>query len=302
MEHRFDSMAERGERLEQAEVWRAWVAALEENTLPADVIALLESDTHAIVARGARGAAALGGEDAVKRVHDAIARWAGISNENNAEAKWRGQAGLRALGRLGGPEALSALESFLQNDQWARYAADALGELGGEQAAAALLEALPRYARPIDPGLIWNDSRHRAPGTHVSDLPETDSRDRILATIYNIATALARISFSDPESLDKLRQHGNLIAAQIPLDVDGLVPYEEEPFQLVFRHLLEKSGMSDTIVEAAFAALGQPRPLSAADAERDRDTFRSAVMRGHDTPYELEADITGWTDLYLIVD
>jgi hypothetical protein len=96
-----------------------------------------------------------------------------------------------ALGRLATSEALEALVTFLQNKQWARYAADALGDVGGEEAAAALLAAYPDYARglnrPANPRRI-----------HVSDTGSFDPRDRIPAAAYAIAMSLSRIGSSSP--------------------------------------------------------------------------------------------------------
>jgi len=271
MEHPFDALADRAERERDARVWRAWVAALPARGLPEDVIALLVSGRHHEVERGVRAAGALGADaDVVGRIARAIGCWAAVEDEADQEAKWRVQAGLRALGRSGRPEGLPTLVEFLHNAQWSRYAADALGDLGGEGAAEALVEAFPRYARPAGPQLL-QESTHRAPGTHPSDAPHLDSRDRILAAPYAIALSLSRSSFHDPGALARLRAHAPLLVAQIPLDIDGLMVYDEEPFQGVFRHLLEQVGARQSLLDVAFATLGEPRsnldPAPEAEAE-----------------------------------
>lgn len=302
MDFPFDSLATQEERTAQAVVWRAWVAALVPDTLPADVVTLLASDHHAEVARGARAAGALGGAEAVSHVRAAIRRWETMANEADAEAKWRVQAGLRALGRLGGPEALSVLTAFLQNPQWARYAADALGDLGGEQAAAALLAAFPDHARSERTAISRANERNQGPRTHSSDQPVTDARDRMLAVPYAMALSLSRIPFTDAENLARLRAIAPQLTAQIPADIDSIVVYEEEPYQQLIRHLLERADMRQLILDAAFAALGQPRIEAGDEGGSPPPGARSPVLRGQDAPHRLVADIAGWTDLYLIVD
>ncbi|TVS11379.1 MAG: hypothetical protein EA424_23925 [Planctomycetaceae bacterium] len=310
MEYPFDALADRSVRNQTARVWRQWCSSIPEFGLPDEVLELLDADCHRQVQRGLRAAGALGDDDRlVALIQRAIGPWVEIEDEEDAEAKWRVQTGIRALGRSGSAQALPVLVSFLNNTQWARYAADSLGDLGGEQAAAALLAALPRYGRPLDSD-ISRDRTHRAPGTHPSDIPHADSRDRILVVPYAICQSLSRIAFEDPSTLEQLREHAPLIAAQIPLDIDGLLVYDEEPFQLVFRHLLDRAGASPSLLDTAFATLGQPRPAqteqtSSAEPDStssDRIAAQSNVLRGRDEPQRIRADIEGWTDLYLIVD
>jgi hypothetical protein len=273
------------------------VCRLPEDRLPDEVLELIGSAVHRESQRGLRAAGALGADaQTVALIERAIGRWIEIEDEGDAEAKWRVQAGIRALGRSGCSEALPVLVRFLNNSQWSRYAADALGDLGGEQAAAALLAAFPRYARPAGPSVL-RGSTHRAPGTHPSDAPHLDSRDRILAAPYAIAQSLARIPFRDPDSLAALRELTPLIVAQIPLDIDGLVVYDEEPFQHIFRHLLQRAGTRQSVLDARWAALG-PTAAETPDWPRhrprkadDQAAVRSPVLRGRDAPYRIEADL-----------
>ncbi len=204
------------------------------------------------VERAVRAMGALGGEGAAEPVMRAIEPWLHKEDETQFSAKRRVQAGIRALGRLGGDGSLETLVGFLHNSQWARYAADALGELGGEDAAAALLDAYPAYAR----GLDRPDNPRRV---HPTDAGNFDPRDRIPAAPYAIAMALSRIPFERAENLAKLRAIGPLLAANIPSDADAMMVYDEEPHQQIAAWLLQRAGLRQTVVDAAFEALGQDR-------------------------------------------
>ena len=257
MEFPFDALAKTGERALMARKWREWVAALPAQGLPPDLANMMVTGGHQEVERAARAAGALGMDaSAVSLLATAIEPWRNIPDEKAEPAKWRVQAVLRALGRSGRAEALPVLKTFLWHPQWARYAAEALGDFGGEDAANALLLAFPRYARPADSNII-RSTTHNPPDTHASDRTGFDSRDRILAAPYAILMALSRIPFSNPGNLALLRGNSDLIAAQTPLDIDGLVVYEEEPYQQILRHLLERAGTRRNLIELAFASLGK---------------------------------------------
>ena len=304
MQFPFDALAEPGFRTSQADTWRAWLAALPENGLPPEVLALLASEDHYEAERGARAAGVLGGREAVERIIESVERWTEIEDEEDAEAKWRVQGALRALGRSGRPEALPVLVQFLDNQQWARYAADGLGDFGGEEAAAALLDAFPQYAR--DASSIFSGSVIPS-RLHPSDRGRFDSRDRVLAAPYAIAFSLSRLPFESPENMERLRRVSPQLAAQLPLDIDGLVVYEEEPHQRIVRHLLERAEATQWLLDAAFSELGQPRARATGAImdvcnEEDDIPFRSPVLRGGEEAHRVEVDITGWQHLYLVLD
>jgi HEAT repeat protein len=204
------------------------------------------------IERAVRALGALGGEGATGHVIRAIRSWLERENETQFSAKLRVQAAIRALGRLADAEAVQTLVGLLQNTQWARYAADALGDVGGEDAAAALLDAYPEYARglnrPASPSRI-----------HPTDTDGFDPRDRIPAAPYAIAMSLCRIRFERADNLAKLRAIGPLLAANIPNDADALVVYDEEPHQKMAAWLLQRAGLRQAVVDAAFEALGQDR-------------------------------------------
>lgn len=262
----FDALETPAVRGRQAGAWRRWVEALPVSGLPSDLLGMLASGDHQEVERAARAAGALGADGtAVERIARAIMPWLEIADEKDQPAKWRVQAALRALGRSGHADALPVLVAFLQHPQWARYAADALGDFGGEEAAAALLRAFPRYARAAN-GEIIRSTTHNPPQTHSSDRTGFDSRDRILAAPYAIMMALSRIPFVRPENLALLRGNAALIAAQTPLDIDGLVVYEEEPYQKILQYLLDRAGARRAFVELALGTLEAPESEAAKPA------------------------------------
>jgi len=152
---------------------------------------------------------------------------------------------------------------LLRNPQWTRYAADALGEFAQSEGvspavrnrvALALLAVFPPHARHLDDKVLRRETPFIAQAAHPSDHPHLDSRDRIFAAAYAVLFALSRFEF-DGDALAALRKNAPLIAQQIPLDIDRLVFYEEEPFQKITRALLSRCGERERILEHAFAVL-----------------------------------------------
>jgi HEAT repeat protein len=303
----FDALA--ADARESATTWRGWLAALPASGLPLGVARSIASTNHADAARGLRAAGALGfGNDLCPLVVSGISQWEAVADETDADAKIRVQAGLRALGRSGLPAALPVLTNFLQNAQWARYAADALGDwadgASGEHAlpAVALLDVFERHARRLTDTALARETSIRAPATHPSDVPHLDARDRILAVPYAVLFSLSRIPFErDPALAARVNGLAPLIAMQLPLDIDRLVMYEEEPFQRIFRSVLERAGAACGLTEQAFAALERPA-ADEAPASPAAAAAQSGILRGGDDPALLSCDVTGWTDLWLFVD
>ena len=201
-----------------------------------------------------RGLGALGGKGASNAVARVMATHQG-RRAGGASHKTLVQVGLRALGRLGGPEALGVLVGFLDNPQWARYAADALGDLGDRRAIAPLTAAYPRYARALNgkaPRVLPRD-----------DHPGLDPRDRMYETPYAIAQALSRLEISAEADVAAVRQIAPLLLANMPSDFDGAMLYQPEAYHLVTSCLLERAGLLAPALDAAFIALGRSRKAPA---------------------------------------
>jgi HEAT repeat protein len=289
--------------------WKHWLESLPENKIPDEIPALIASPDHCKAARGLRAAGALGLDaKTVKLIAQTLKRWQNQTNEQNSDAKVRVQTALRALGRSGLPEAFPVLRDFLRNPQWARYAADALGDFGGDEAAAVLLEIFPAHAKKITDKELSGEVPLRAQATHPSDVPHLDARDRILAAAYATLFSLSRIPFDDPKLNDKLKEIAPLVALQIPLDIDRLVFYEEEPFQKIFRSLLVRAGEKDNLLKHAFDSLEIAKSAKRKTSFNIRlqnlhaRTVSSPVLRGGDEPFRVACDVAGWRDLYLVVD
>jgi len=204
------------------------------------------------IERALRALGALGGKGAGDAVAATIAPYAARTGKTSSQ-KALVQVGLRALGRLGGQRAYSVLVGFLENPQWARYAADALGDLGDGRAVAALTGVYPGYARDVKgrpPKAVPRDDR-----------PGLDPRDRMYETPYAIAQALSRLDISTPAHVAALRGIVPLLLSNMPSDFDGAMLYEPEAYHLVTADLLEKAGLRAAALDAAFAALGRPRPI-----------------------------------------
>jgi len=202
------------------------------------------------IERALRGLGALGGKGAAEAVA------AMMSTHRHRRAGGRShktlvQVGLRALGRLGGPRALDVLVAFLDNPQWARYAADALGDLGDPRAIAPLAAAYPRYGRSLT---------GRAPrALPRDDRPGLDPRDRMYETPYAIAQALSRLEITAEADVAAVRAIAPLLLANMPSDFDAAMLYEPEAYHLVTGWLLERAGLRAAALDAAFIALGRPR-------------------------------------------
>lgn len=321
MEKPFDALSDGQERQAQIGEWQAWVDAIADDPVPEAVLRLLNAEDPVSVTGGLRALGALGCVDAAPDIIHAILPWAAVEVETDFDAKGLVQSGLRSLGRLKHPDCLHTLKQFLHNRQWAVYAAEALGDYGGPESARLLLEAFPKYAQDLD---RTGSAEH----THPDDKPHLDPSDRILHVPYTIAFALSRIPFNEADLVDGLRALALLLVAQIPLDFDGLMVYDEEPYQRIFRHLLDRAGVRDVFVDLAFDYLGESREtktetlletaLCVPDPEWHQkflpllDSFfagqeeirfaASPVMRGQDPAFELTVDVSGWQMLNLHVD
>ncbi|MDR0521991.1 MAG: HEAT repeat domain-containing protein [Planctomycetaceae bacterium] len=228
------------------------------------------------------------------------------------DEKFRIQTILRLLGRSQYPEALPVLFDFLNKPKWTRYAADALGDYAenhpetAANIADALLEVFPKHARKLTDTDLSRESIYNAPATPASDIPHLDSRDRIFAAAYSIMFTLSRTN-ADKAALKALAP---LIAMQIPLDIDRLVFYEEEPFQKIIRYLLTEADVKEELLKRAFGVLTSPPQTDGTErAKSPPDKVKlppeavcTEILRGGDEPVESACNVAGWKDLFLIVD
>jgi len=208
-------------------------------------------DDHRIE-RALRALGALGGAGAADALAAAMAPYAARSGKTFSQ-KTLVQVGLRALGRQGGDRAYDVLASFLDNPQWARYAADALGDLGDRRAIAALTAAYPQYGRDL--------TGKRPKAVPRDDRPGLDPRDRMYETPYAIAQALSRLDISAGPDVVALRGIVPLVLANMPTDFDGAMLYEPEAYHLVTADLLERAGLRAAAMDAALTSLGRPRKI-----------------------------------------
>ncbi len=202
--------------------------------------------------RAARALGALGGSEASDRLLECL----GDSPSELTRYRPCVRAAIRSLGRLRDERGLQKLLQLLDNPLYARNAADALGDFGDPRAVPALLSAYPRYAKRLD-------------GTNPADVPPDDvmgfpSEDRMLETTYAISYALCRLAW-DAAAHAKLHELAPLIMANLPGDFDTFLLYEPEVHHRLTRHLMDGSGLRQDAVEWAFAYLGQPRRVPAAD-------------------------------------
>ncbi|MDR0392022.1 MAG: HEAT repeat domain-containing protein [Planctomycetaceae bacterium] len=308
----FNALATPNKQKNSKTEWENWIESLSNNNkIPDEILTLIVSDDHCKAAKGLRAAGTLGLDaETIKLIAQSLERWQKNSNEKDSDAKIRVQTALRALGRSKLPEAFPVLRDFLHNPQWTRYAADALGDFGGNEAAKILMDVFPLHARIVTDNKLMQESIFNTPTTHSSDIPHLDARDRILSAAYSILFSLSRIQFDDPQLNNQLKQIATLIVLQIPLDIDRLVFYEEEPFHKIFRSLLIRAGEKDKLLKHAFDSLANTPEKKAALIKSTEirfpnlpsQTVFSPVLRGGDESFSVVCDVKGWNDLYLIVD
>jgi hypothetical protein len=62
------------------------------------------------------------------------------------------------------------------------------------------------------------------------------------------------------------------LVANIPSDADAMMVYDQEPHQQIVAWLLERAGLRQAVVDAAFEALGQDRQVPEIP---ERETLRN---------------------------
>ncbi|MCU0857483.1 MAG: HEAT repeat domain-containing protein [Pontiellaceae bacterium] len=165
------------------------------------------------------------------------------------------QAGLRALGRIGGKEAEAFLIQMLEtNVNWACYAAEALGDCGSGTAVQALLRNYPLFAFNLDHPRAFETYKKVVEKFPAHDAPHLLAVDRIPRTAYEILFALSRLDLSrHTKELEAITPY---ILSTVPNSLDATIVYSKEPWAMIFGYLLETAGVRRQAADAAFAALG----------------------------------------------
>jgi HEAT repeat protein len=200
-------------------------------------------------ARCERALRALGVFGGVEHVIAAIKPYV-VKGARSVPEKLMVQAGIRSLGRLGGPEARRLLVDSLQNTHWARYAADALGDVGDSESAAALIAAYPPYAMTVT-----RKKPAKIPG---DDRPGFEAVDRMYETPYAFAEGLSRCDLTGSNVVTGLRAIAPLLVANLPGDYDGAILYEPEACHEVTGYLLDAAGVRREVCEIVLTAAGAP--------------------------------------------
>ncbi|MCP4451337.1 MAG: hypothetical protein GY809_07745 [Planctomycetes bacterium] len=226
--------------------------------------------------RGVRALGVLGGPGACDAMVRMMKGYVARSSDDFREKAFV-QAGLRALARLGDPQATELLIKYLDHPKWARYAADALGDCPSPLVCDALISAYAQYARDIK-----RAAPRRLPR---DDHPGLEPADRMYETPYAIAAALCRMPWHASENIEKLRDMVPLLAANIPSDFDGAMLYEPESHQLVTAYLLDRAGMRSVACEAIFKVLGAECDALKLKSETGQLLVKLAAASPGDIPF-----------------
>ncbi len=292
----FDALAPATTRAGQTAVRRQGVATFRADDAVSEFVALSTSGLPWL--RRERLAKALGASgDRARAVPALVSALQGYTQRESNDRAERlfVQACIRALGRLGGSEAEAMLIALLPNPCWAVYAADALGDVGSAAAAVALLQVLPDYAYAVNradrlPALHHGDGHSLVKKRSANDV-DFSGGGKIWTprTAYAILLSLCRCELASPQVLALLRKASPQIVANMPLDYDGISVYDVEPWEPISAFLLERAGLRQGAVDAAFQALGQARQPPA-DLPYRRPLLRAAggLAQTHDavlTPF-----------------
>jgi HEAT repeat protein len=250
----FNALASENVRREQTNKWHQWWRSVPQNEPPQEVLQLVNSKNDEERLRGVRALGSLGGEKASNEIIKVLEPFNNLVYESLSQLdKHLVQSCLRSLGRLKQPAAFSVLMSFFDNKDWARHATDALADFADRRAVKNLIQAYPKFARPINnkqrpPQLAPLDDRQ------VGD----NMQDRMYETAYAIALALSRLPLDDGNDISALRKIGPWLVSNLPSDYDGAMIYDVEADQLITAYLLEKCGLRQLTCDIAFQSAEHP--------------------------------------------
>ncbi|UDQ96789.1 HEAT repeat domain-containing protein [Lentisphaerota bacterium WC36G] len=189
------------------------------------------------------------------------------------------QAGIRALGRLGGKNAEKTLITLLnEKPVWSSYAAEALGDINTDSASLALINALPEYSVNYREWLAGDPKDKPVVSVDISDKPYLTSADRMPKTAFYILQSLSRANNISPEVKAQIREYTPYLVALFPTHWDANVYYQEEPYQKYIRYILEEAGIAQDIKNAAFKALGFNERTVSKDLPHRESVMRLAAL------------------------
>ncbi|MHC4844255.1 MAG: HEAT repeat domain-containing protein, partial [Planctomycetota bacterium] len=254
MEFPFDALASDTAQEKQIEKWRTWWSSVPENHAPEDVFKLVESQNNEERLRGVRALGSFGGEGASEAIIDVVKPYLKKEYTSlDSLEKHLVQSCLRSLGRLDKSVSYDTLLDFFNNTDWARHAADGLADFGNSEVIPLLIEAYPKYARPVN-GKIEEPIVAPEDDNFVGD----NMQDRMYETPYAIASTLSRLSWDNPKDRESLRKIVPNLVSNLPTDYDGAMIYEVEADQLITCYLLEVAGCRQIVCDAAFRSAAHP--------------------------------------------
>ena len=195
------------------------------------------------------------------------------------------QAGLLSLGRLQEKEGFEILLRFFQEENWARYAADALGDFGNASTVEMLLDTYPCYSRKLEDRVFGFPERSPS-----DDKAKGDNKmDRMHETPYAIVYALSRLIDDGFQEKEQLKKIGPLLLLNFPSDYDGAMVYQVEADQLITSFLLDKAGLRELVCDAAFRSASVPELWK----EDNKTTFRFERKKTEEIIEELARQVHG---------
>ena len=294
MEWPYDAIAEDGERRGQVAVWRKWWEKASQKFPCADIVRLVSTKDDEKRLRGVRALGALGGDGSTEIILEVLGPFRHRDYDTvNRLQKHLVQSCIRSLGRLRGGEAFGVLIDLLETEGWARYAADALGDFGSPKAIIPLTKAYPKFARDLTIDRLEGPEVCPADDNFNGD----NTQDKMHETPFAIISAMARLSFDNPDDVAALRKITPIIVGNLPSDWDSGVFYDLMAEQLITAYLVEKAELREAVCEAAFESAAnsskwvywKSKPVTDKDLTPEQAFAQLAVWMFGDVP-----DMAAW--------